>query len=746
MMFRTVPFKIYLAFTYLFLMLNCSSIYGQNNTLSIEKQFNNTKKGSTERFELTTKYTQHLLFNNQIEKAFEVINATIEEAKKISESKYAATLSTAASFMYLLIDEKELSTKHAKAAHEYALRTKDEETKGYICYGKGWLAVRNSKEGEAVKHFLDALNHFEKSKPSNTLQGRKFIVYKELAGIYGDWKEYQLQEKYSHLALETALKDKNPSSIFDAYMSMGFLKEQQHAIHPNNRQSIIEAEKYYLMALDTFQKNKSQMSVPSNLAFVANNLAHLYLNYFPKSDESKVVKYAELAINQGKATNQHTLVASALGILADLATKNNQNENAKSYLLEALLEIEQNHIDGPITKMNILESLSTIHEQEGDYQEALRYYKNYLEVFTTYYNEEKSATAKKLEAQYQGEKQKQELLKLQIESYQKEQSLAQMQWLNTQQAQKFENLQLLKDNQQKEFELSQLEKTKQQQELQLSKLESFNKQKEIELYKSTIEHKERVNLFYIGIATIVSLLLLLFIYAYFQRSKRLRQQKEIYELEIEQERQHSKISNLTTMLEAQEKERGRLARDLHDGLGGLLSGAKMNLSLLGENTNDNTQVNVQHSIDQLDLAVDELRRVAHNLMPDLLQKYGLEEALFDYANRLSNSTLDIDVQFLHYEHQLPQEQQLLVYRIIQELVNNAIKHANASQIIIQFIEHPSNYQVIVEDDGAGFDVQNTNSKSAGLYNIQSRVAFLKGKVTIDSQENLGTTIEIQFAK
>lgn len=745
-MFKTISQK---TFIYLFLTLFCLigiSVYAQRVDFSIEQQFNNTKKGSPERFELTTKYTQHLLFNDQVEKAFEVLNNTIDDAKKYPDTKYAAILSTAASFMYLLNDNKDLSENYSNASELYAAKTKDEETKGYVSYGKGWIAVRTGDQGGAVKHFLSSLSHFEKSKASNTLNSRIFIVYKELSGIYADWKEYQLQEKYSHLALETALKDKNSSSIFDAYMSMGFLKEQQHSIHPNNRQSIIDAEKYYLMALDTFQKNKSQMSVPSNLAFVANNLAHLYLNYFPKSEEPKIVKYAELAINQGKATKQHTLVASALGILAELATRNNEFEKAKNYLLKALLEIEQNHIDGPITKMNILESLSTIHEQEGDYQEALRYYKNYLEVFTTYYNEEKSATAKKLEAQYQGEKQKQELLKLQLESNQKEQSLAQMQWLNTQQAQKFENLQLLKDNQQKEFELSQLEKTKQQQELQLSKLESFNKQKEIELYKSTIEHKERVNLFYIGIATIVSLLLLLFIYAYFQRSKRLRQQKEIYELEIEQERQHSKISNLTTMLEAQEKERGRLARDLHDGLGGLLSGAKMNLSLLGENTNDNTHINIQHSIDQLDLAVDELRRVAHNLMPDLLQKYGLEEALFDYANRLSNSTLDIDVQFLHYEHQLPQEQQLLVYRIIQELVNNAIKHANASQIIIQFIEHPTNYQVIVEDDGAGFDVQNTNSKSAGLYNIQSRVAFLKGKVTIDSQENLGTTIEIQFAK
>ena len=226
----------------------------------------------------------------------------------------------------------------------------------------------------------------------------------------------------------------------------------------------------------------------------------------------------------------------------------------------------------------------------------------------------------------------------------------------------------------------------------------------------------------------------------------MKQREELYNLELEKERQNSKISTLTALLDGQELERARLARDLHDGLGGLLSGTKIQLTHLNDKINEQVKPDLDKSIHQLDGAVDELRRVAHNLMPDLLIKYGLEEALKEYAIRMSNDQLDVDVQFLSYTNSLNKETQLFVYRIIQELVNNAIKHANASQIIIQFVED-FNYSITVEDDGKGFDVNDLKlTQSAGLHNIQSRVEFLKGTLNIHSELNLGTSIEFQFPK
>lgn len=227
----------------------------------------------------------------------------------------------------------------------------------------------------------------------------------------------------------------------------------------------------------------------------------------------------------------------------------------------------------------------------------------------------------------------------------------------------------------------------------------------------------------------------------------MRQHKELYNFSLYKERQNSKISNLTAMLEGQEQERGRIARDLHDGLGGLLSSTKINLSQLTDKLDFTMKDDMQKSIQQLDTAVEELRRVAHNLMPDLLYRFGLQEALQDYAARMSNDFLDIDVQFLHYKNQLTKEQQLLVYRIVQELVNNSIKHADPKQIIIQIVEEADSYCITVEDDGLGFDIkQIKGNQSAGLYNIQSRIDFLKGRFSIQSEINLGTSVEVLFPK
>nr|WP_286435455.1 ATP-binding protein [Myroides odoratimimus] len=190
-----------------------------------------------------------------------------------------------------------------------------------------------------------------------------------------------------------------------------------------------------------------------------------------------------------------------------------------------------------------------------------------------------------------------------------------------------------------------------------------------------------------------------------------------------------------------------MARDLHDGLGGLLSGTKLHLTQLNDKVEGQAKQGLDKSINQIDAAVTELRKVAHNLMPDLLVNYGLKEALDEFGIRMSNDTLDIHIEFLSYTNSLSQDQQLLVYRIIQELVNNAIKHAAASQIIIQLVEEEHEIIVTVEDDGRGFDINKLDlKKSAGFHNIQSRIQFMKGTLAVHSEENIGTSVEFKFPK
>ena len=748
--FKSTLFK--LIFFCLFFL--STSLQAQEVLTNFETQYYNTKANSAERYEITGKYVQALFYNNQKEKGFKILNQNIESAQKLADGKHAAYLYSISAMNNRIEDNLNASNQDLQKAIYYSNRTNDLSTKGYVKYSEGWLNLRNNEDAKAVKNFIEALKFYDKAKVTPVVLTRMTSVYNQLTGIYSRWDEYELQEKYSKLALDVALKQDNPNIIFASYMSIGYLYEQKFMQNNKNISVRDLSEKYYINAIDTYYKNKKEMITPTDLSFVAINLANLYLNFYPKTYQDKVVKYAELAKEIAAQTNQADHVAAANGILAELALQKNDVHTAKNYLLNSLIKVNENAVPDKNILQSLYLSLSDIEAKEDNYKEALRYYKLYTSMYKEIYDNEQAQISKRLEAQFNKERQQQQLIRMQLETEKKEQQIQLMHSLGIQQKQELENTKLSEEFQRKQLKLTRLESDKRSQELtiseqnlKLSKLENKNRKDELVNYITELNFKNKLNKYYIFSIVFFIVLLALLLYALKQRNKHLKQREALYQLEIEQERQNSKISTLTALLDGQEQERARLARDLHDGLGGLLSGTKIQLTHLNEKIDDHSKKDMAKSIHQLDGAVDELRRVAHNLMPDLLLKYGLEEALKEYAIRVSNEHLDIDVQFLSYTNSLDKENQLLVYRIIQELVNNAIKHAHAEQIIIQFVEDETNYTVTVEDDGKGFDLNNTKlTQSAGLHNIQSRVQFLKGNLNIHSEIDLGTSIEFHFPK
>ncbi|WP_268229723.1 sensor histidine kinase [Sphingobacterium sp. UT-1RO-CII-1] len=714
---------------------------------NLKTQYENTSADNPEKFYIAGKYIQALFFNKKEQLAYTILDENIKKAVQLKDGGYAAYLYAIEAMSNRINEETEASKSSLRKAKDFAERSKNQEIKGYVSYCEGWLLVRDNKEGEAVRSFLNAINHFDAAPASPTLNSRKSSTYKELTSIYANWNEYQLQEKYSQLALNLARQQKDPVAIFDAYMLMGYMYEQRYIADESNLHTRDQAEQYYLKAIDTYNKNKNKIPFPSSLSFVANNLANLYHRFFPASYKDKVIFYADLARKQGLATGQYTHVASAYGIMAEVAVKNNEPERAKEYLLAALTTITQSAVYDQNIMLSIYESLSDIAESENNLVEAIHYQRAYMETFKSIHNQEQLELGRKLEAQFEKERQQQELINMQLEADKKEQQISLMHSISLQQKQEFENLKLHEENQRKKLELTELESIKRSQELKLSRLEAQNRAQDILNYKNEIVYKEKISKYYISLIVVFLLAVIFLLYAYKQRSRSLRQNRELYNFSLDKERQNVKIATLTAMLDGQEKERGRMARDLHDGLGGLLSSTKISLSQLSDQVASPIKNDLENSLKQMDTAVEELRRVAHNLMPDLLNRYGLQEALKDYAARMSNERLDIDVQFLHMESDLEKDKQLLIYRIIQELVNNAIKHASAKQILIQLVEEETQYHLTVEDDGEGFDVEKVKgNQSAGLHNIQYRIDFLKGKLHIHSEINVGTSVEITFPK
>nr|WP_067059720.1 sensor histidine kinase [Mucilaginibacter sp. L294] len=250
-------------------------------------------------------------------------------------------------------------------------------------------------------------------------------------------------------------------------------------------------------------------------------------------------------------------------------------------------------------------------------------------------------------------------------------------------------------------------------------------------------------------ASIFLLALAGFIFFYYRNYKKLATQREINlqqkATDIEQKQQ---IELTKAMLDAEEKERNRVARDLHDGLGGMLADVKINLSSWAKHNNNNMETqdsDLQRIITQLDGSVNELRNIARNMMPQTLLHYGLETALKELCEMMMANDLEVDFQPINISKTIPLPQQIGIYRIAQEIVANILKHANATEIMLQCSQNQNRFYITAEDNGKGFDTTKPNLKGGlGLGNIKSRVGYLNGQFDISSTINGGTIINIEL--
>jgi two-component system NarL family sensor kinase len=213
--------------------------------------------------------------------------------------------------------------------------------------------------------------------------------------------------------------------------------------------------------------------------------------------------------------------------------------------------------------------------------------------------------------------------------------------------------------------------------------------------------------------------------------------RKMLELVKEQE-----MNSVNSFIQGQERERSRIASDLHDRLGSLLSTVKLHFSSLEPYFEGNEEISkgFEYAISLLDQSVSEVRSVSHNLAKEILTEFGLMGAVENLRTAI-NSAGVLNLIFIAPEREikLNYEVEIEIYRIIQELVTNAIKHANANELVIQFIADDKVLTLTVEDDGKGFDINNVNKDGLGLNNVFERSKKIKGKYSIDSAPNNGTS-------
>jgi len=274
-------------------------------------------------------------------------------------------------------------------------------------------------------------------------------------------------------------------------------------------------------------------------------------------------------------------------------------------------------------------------------------------------------------------------------------------------------------------------------ENQIIKLEADQKVQQL-----LIKQKSTLNYILIGAAISLFIVVLLSYRNYKQKQK--LQQQRISELETQQQ-----LTATEAVLKGEEQERTRLAKDLHDGLGGMLSGIKYSFNTMKGNlvmTPDNAQA-FERSMDMLDSSIKEMRRVAHNMMPEALVKFGLDTALKDFCNDINlTGVLRISYLSMNVENvMIDQTTAITVYRIVQELINNTIKHSGAANAIVQLTNSNNILSLTVEDDGKGFDKNLLNAaEGIGWSNIQNRVDFLKASLDVKTENGKGTSVLIEL--
>ncbi len=383
-----------------------------------------------------------------------------------------------------------------------------------------------------------------------------------------------------------------------------------------------------------------------------------------------------------KMGNQYHLCTS-FSMLAQVYHKLNLEDSALLYIIKA--EQLAMGVGARADLKEIYKTRAMIEQQAGHYKPASEYFSKTLILSDSLFTVETSEKVADIEAQYQNEK--------------------------------------------KQLVIAQLQKDKQLQLL-------------------SIKQKTTLNIILVG-----SIAVLLMTGFLIYRNIRNRQMLTKKEAELQQQRiseleKDKQLVAVDSMLKGQEEERSRLAKDLHDGLGGLLSGVKFSLSNMKDNliiTPDNMAV-FERSLDMIDTSIKELRRVAHNMMPEMLSKFGLEEALKEYCNMLNSAQLiTVKYQSLGMETRLDKSIEIIIYRIVQELLNNTLKHAGATETFVQLIREGDRLNVVVEDNGKGFDPGLAeDSKGAGLVNVRSRVEYLKGQMAIHTGPGKGTLVNIEF--
>lgn len=560
----------------------------------------------------------------------------------------------------------------------------------------------------AMENYQRALAFSEKYSARS-----KATVIHQIGVLLLEKNKYLEAEKYFHQATDEYL---NEDLKLGKYINLGevYLK--------TNRRN--KAKQEYDKAEKLASKNKNNKA-----------LCHIYLGYanifFENKEYGKAIAYYEKTIELSEKIGTQLLTTSSFLHLAVAYNKTKQAFKALPYLDQAAIFL--NKEPSANYQLNLYNTYASVYENMGNYEKSLIYLKKAGVVKDSVFNTEKNKQFEELKIAYETKEKQQEIefLKLQkkkneLEISQKEKALKALNLEKELEASQHQNtiLQLQKDRSENENKIILLKKSRELAEAEASKSQQLK------------------NAYLIGLI-VFSVPLSILLIVYYQKLKTqkalAKKQEELNVKQISNLKKEQELKNIKASIEGQEKERKRIAQELHDAVGGSLAGIKLQLDHLSSK-----EPKLLGIIDNLDEAYNQVRHISHDLLSRKIENEEFVEVIKNYLKNIAAST-HLTIEFSFFNEKLINEAdntiQTNLYKIMQELVNNTIKHAKASSIEVQLNAHTDMINLLFEDNGQGF-VYDESRKGIGLRNINERINTLDGTVTIDSQPNYGTLVNI----
>ncbi len=598
------------------------------------------------------------------------------------------------------------------------IKTGDKKTLAKAKQNKNLPLAKVGKYAEAFSTCLEALKLYEE------------LDYKEAqAGCLGDMGNIMIRSnkpaegiRYLKQALDIADQIKDESLKPNFYNSL--------AVAYTNTDQLEQAKQTYLKALPLavkFKRVNNQVSINLNLGDNA-----WYMTKDPEAVMPYFLRAEKLAIEYGDEVKLSSIYLNT----AIMLEKAGKTKEALAYGFKSRdLALKSGDM---VNQENVYILLARLGKKAGDYKAAYEALDVKDSLSRIIYNKESTASMNELQTKYETEKKQNSILLLgkqnQIQTLQiskknlllglSELELAKrMLQINNQQFSLREQEAALKEKQ--------LEAKTKEQRIRL--LDSANKLQKLQLMERNI---------IIGVTAGLFILVILIALLIYNRRK-LRQEGK---LQAERFRQQEQAAS--AVIHAEESERNRIAVELHDGLGQLFSAVKMNLSGIS----DHLQFKDEHSkdmfnktLDMVDESCREVRVISHQMAPNVLLKSGLSAAIRDFISKIDARKLKINLETFGLQERLSQHTEAVLYRVVQESVNNVIKHSGATSLDIQLTKDEEGINAMIEDNGKGFNTQDSKfSAGMGMKNIRNRVDYLKGTVDFSSEPGRGTLVAIHI--